>query len=212
MDPQGNFIAFVRKDIVSNIDIHRDSVHRIDDLNARKEFPAVGLMKKTASAQEIANKQIHSARLPTDHISFEPPESTWKFQKVYDSMLTSPKYSTNFETGKEGWMPKNQLKTVCNKSSVPYNIIAHSSNIYSGSEMVGVLDKKVTNRKKGVVEFSDLTRVSALKMNERYNSMYQVDSTMFRKKTGIFTFMYDAAVRNGKISLPFSKAAPHLPK
>ncbi len=187
-------------------------MHRIDDLDSRKELPAVGLMKKTASVQEIANKQIHSSRLPTDHISFEPPQSKLKFQSVYDSMLTTPKYSTNFETSKDGWMPKNQLKTVCNKSSVPYNIIAHSRDVYSGCEMVGVLDRKVTNRKKGVVEFSDLTRVSALKMNEQYNSMYEADSTMFRKKTGMFTFMYDAAVRNGGISLPFSKAAIHLPK
>ena len=125
------------------------------------------------------------------------------FQKVFDLTLTKPGYSTNFESGATSWVPKDQLKTVCNKSSVAYNIIAHTPNTYSGAEVLGVLDKKVTNRKKGVAEFSDLTRVSALKKNEQYNNMYSENNAMFRKKTGIFTYMFDAAIKNGGISLPF---------
>lgn len=129
---------------------------RTDDLNSRKDFPTIGVMKRVASAKDTICKEKVQTRLPTDHISFEPPARTIPFQKVFDLTLTKPGYSTNFETGASSWVPKDQLKTVCNKSSVAYNIIAHTPNTYSGAEVLGVLDKKVTNRKKGVAEFSDL--------------------------------------------------------
>ena len=69
---------------------------------------------------------------------------------------------------------------------------------------MGVLDRKAANRKKGVCEYSDLTRVSALKKNQIYGNMFTANQLMFRKKTGIFSYMYDSAIRNGGISLPFN--------
>ena len=162
-------------------------------------------MKRIASAQTTLHKEKYQCRLPTDHISFEPPEQVLPFQRVYDLMITTPGYNGNSESHLSSWASKDQTKTVGNKSSVPYNIISHGQNGYSGAEILGVLDKKITNRKKGVGEYSDLTRVTALKPNELYNTMYSANSNMFRRKTGVFTFMKDAEVKNQCISQLFNK-------
>lgn len=153
---------------------------------------------KRATSLEGAGRTI----LKTDHISFDPPANERKFQKVYDYMITQPHYSANYQN-KEGWVEKTGHKTVNNRSSVGYNIISNKDNAYSGAQMVRILDKKVTNRKKGVAEFYDLTHVSAIKANSEYNDAYTRNPKVFYKRMGIFTNTYDAAVRNGNPDGPF---------
>lgn len=46
VDPNGAFLEFTRKDFVKNIDMHRDTVKRVDDLNSRVDEPALGVSKR----------------------------------------------------------------------------------------------------------------------------------------------------------------------
>ena len=94
-------------------------------------------------------------------------------------------------------------KTVNNRSSVQYNIISNGDNSHSGAQIVRTLDKKVTNRKKGLAEFYDLTRVAAIKTNQGHQEAVTNDPKVFYRKLGIFTNTYDAAVRNGNPNGPF---------
>jgi hypothetical protein len=47
-------------------------------------------------------------------------------------------------------------KTINNRSSVPHNIISHQQNEYTPALVVGLLDKNVTNMRKGMGEYRDL--------------------------------------------------------
>ena len=96
-------------------------------------------------------------RNPTDNISFDPPANDRPFQRVFDEMLTKPKYNINVRSI-NGWKPYEgeQLKTVNNRSSVTHNIISHEKNPHSPGLVLGLLDKKVSNMKKGVGEYTDL--------------------------------------------------------
>ena len=43
------------------------------------------------------------------------------------------------------------------------------------------------------------------KFNKDYGDAIKTDPNAFKKKTGIFTHMYDAAARQGNIIVPFEK-------
>ena len=64
------------------------------------------------------------------------------------------------------------------------------------------LDKNVLNRKKGVTEFADESRITALHTNHDYIDAFKQDQNMFKRKNGLFTHTYDAAKRFG-IEKPF---------
>lgn len=196
--------------MIRNIDIHKDAVKRVDDLEARRDCPAVGTTKKviggkvpgvTCTSLEGAGS-ARVVRLKTDHLSFNPPANEQKFQSVVDKVVTSAPYNGNFQSVK-GWKEMSGYKTVNNRSSVAYNILSNDDNRYSGAQILKTLDKKVTNRKKGLAEFYDLTRVAATKTNEGHQQAYSANPQVFYRKLGIFTNTYDAAVRNGNPAGPF---------
>ena len=69
-------------------------------------------------------------------------------------MKTDPGYKNNIES-KLGWADKMQTNETAtlsmnNRSSVPHNIITHVDNRTSPVIEMGLLDHKVTNRKKGI--------------------------------------------------------------
>ena len=136
----GSSNEFLRKDIIKNIDIHRDLTNRVDDIDSRRAYPAIGTTMKITGGRIVGDRPTsleetnasRVVRLKTDHISFNPPANVQKFQRVYDRMVTRPPYSGNFETQK-GWMEMSGYKTVNNRSSVTYNIISNDLNAYSGA-------------------------------------------------------------------------------
>lgn len=173
-------------------------------------MPAIGTTKKMMSTK-CPTRTLFSlegsteskvVRLKTDHISFNPPANEQNFQVAYDKIVTKAPYSGNFET-KAGWKEMAGQKTVNNRSSVPYNILTNDENKHSGVQILKTLDKKVTNRKKGLAEFYDLTRVAAIKVNEGHREAYTSNPKVFYRKLGIFTNTYDAAIRNGNPAGPF---------
>ena len=143
--------------------------------------------------------------LATDHIGIRVPQ----INKTYDSnsfLHKKQQYGAHSET-KCGWVPKrnSESNTIGNRNSVPYNIINNSDYCISGAKSVGLLDRSVNNRKKGIAEFNDFARTSNPNFNEEYRKMYEKDSNMFMRYKGIFSELYDSAWKNGNIYLPFRK-------
>jgi len=114
------------------------------------------------------------------------------------------KYNPNTETYNYGWEPKSGYKSVSNRSSVIYNIVSHSLNKVSGCLNNGLMDKKLLNKKKVITETLDLKDVFQPKEEKNYINVINDNKNFFRKYTGIFTNICDAANKNGNIIQPFS--------
>lgn len=193
VDPMGSYWEFMKKDVTRNIDIHRDTVKRQDDLEARKACSAVGTTTATRGLP-VARSVTPTERQPlaTDHISFRPVQI--RRDRVQS---TTPGFSKAVES-KEGWSPLVQKSTASNRLSTPYNPITFEPITYAQS--THVVDAK---RQKGVTEFSDLQNPYADRPNQVYRQALTQDPSVFRRKTGIFSHMYDAAAAQGYISKPF---------
>lgn len=89
-------------------------------------------------------------------------------------------------------------------SSVEYNIISPTErNNSSGGVVMKVLDKKMASKRKGVGEFSDLTRLFSPNYYDKYEHAIKDNKHIFKKFNGIFSQLYDAAHKNGDIIVPF---------
>ncbi len=131
-------------------------------------------------------------------ISYDPPADDRPFQKVFDEMITQPKYNINKVSANPWVPPVNNNKTINNRSSVHHNIISHESNQHSGALVIGLLDKRVTNMKKGIGEYTDLNRITAINPNPEFRNAYTQDPNLFKRNVGVFTHLYDAAHRFGE--------------
>ena len=118
-------------------------------------------------------------------------------------MVTKSKYNINV-VSENGWVPfaSNNTKSINNRSSVKHNIISHDNNQFSGGLTLGLLDKQVTNMKKGIGEFGDMQRPTANNINHAHRNAVISDPHVFKRKDGIFSHLYDAAHRFGE-SKPF---------
>lgn len=213
----------MKSDQVPNIDIHKEirkGTERTDFTHLNEKWaigttkhrsatvPAKGGMVTTGLNIVAPASEYKEFRNPTDIISFNPPAAKRPFQKAVDKILTDPGYKNNIES-KTGWADKMQLSpvglTVNNRSSVTHNIISHQDNKMSGIVDFGTLSTKINNRKKGITEYADLSRVTALRSNESHGEAFGKNTNIFRRKTGIFTHMYDAAGRHGYLNMPFGE-------
>lgn len=70
---------------------------------------------------------------------------------------------------------------------------------------MGIMDKKVANRKKGLCEFEDLTNAFNSNIDRNYEKCVNKYPIVFRKFNGIFSHMYDSARRNGNLVIPFKR-------
>lgn len=112
-------------------------------------------------------------------------------------MMTKPKYNIN-ECSNYPWLPyAGELRTINNRSSVAHNIISHAPNNHSAGLIAGLLDKQINNMKKGIGEFGDMQRPTAINKNIDHNKAYEENPTVFRQRNGAFAHLYDAAHRFG---------------
>ena len=205
VNPHGGFLEFVKKDPVTNIDVHRDSRPPPPDISHLSNKWAIGTKKHTfgiitadglLDRSSIENKAF--PRNPTDNISYDPPANDRPFQRVFDEMMTKPKYNINDKSANP-WTPyQGELKTINNRGSVSHNIISNEPNKFSPGLAIGLLDKKVTNMKKGIGEYGDLQRLTALNPNPAYLQSFNENPDQFKRKSGVFTYLYDSAHRFGE--------------
>lgn len=191
LNPNGGFIEFIKKDPIHNIDVHRDSRPPPPDITHMSNKWAVGTTKATFNKVNSDGKLDRTSievktfpRNPTDNISFDPPACDRPFLKVFDKMLTKPKYNINVRSTNP-WVPKvNTSKTINNRSSVSHNIISHDPNPHSPVLVLGLLDQKVTNKKKGIGEYGDLMKPSAINHNPDHVKAYNENPHVFKRKMG----------------------------
>lgn len=117
----GSFHSFMKKDPIKNIDVRRDEKPKVD---IKKDFAfmegrvPVGTTTHIYQTNKIDQKtgildrtNIISKELPrngTDHVSYDPPTATRPQQRVYDLMMTQPRYSKNHQSTVH-WMPYEQM-------------------------------------------------------------------------------------------------------
>ena len=119
-------------------------------------------------------------------------------------MVSTSTYNINV-TSTNKWAAyenKAGVKTINNRSSVGHNILTNEPNAHSGGINMGLLDKAVCNRRKGVAEFGDIQRPTAMNPNQDFLKAYDKDNNAFKRKNGVFANLYDAAHRFG-IDKPF---------
>lgn len=194
IEPDGKFMDFINRDIIKNIDLHRDTVKRVDDLESRRDKVPVGCSKKYNVTKSQSPPKPYE--IETDHISFQAP--------TYTSQGPPPMpLYTKSTVSKEGWVAPRAPFSTSNCQSVGYNIISFDDNPHA-------VIRKATNikagRSKGITQFSDLNRPFNPNFNAEYTQAISDEPKVFYRKTGIFSHMYDAAARHGYMTMPFEKA------
>jgi hypothetical protein len=217
-DPKGSFAEFLKHDLIKPLSRCRETLPRILTpsekwaLRTDKNCPSEEKVPKFQQFKEYffphrTKEDIDKYRgsfLKSDYVSIRIP----KIRKKADNesfLFLKGKYGVHSETLHDAWMPQGNFKTMNNRSSVIYNIINQKENNTSGCIVMNTMDKKVASKKKGVTEFSDLTRPFCHNLNPKYDGLIKDNSGIFRIQNGIFSHMYDAAHRNGNIILPFTK-------
>jgi hypothetical protein len=193
-DPIGVVIEFIQKDPVSNIDVHKNSSKRVDDLDSRKNEIAIGC-KKNYLKHKSTNPAVPYEMI-TDHISFQLPATSSK-------QLPQIEKYTKSTTSKQGWVANNSYISTNNFQSTSYNIINFLENPISISQKSNSI---YNGKSKGISQFYDLSKQPDPKMNKEYTKAITEDPKVFNRKTGIFSHMYDAAARHGYMTMPFGKS------
>lgn len=110
MAPLGSFYSFMKKDAIRNIDVRRDEKPPVSfekDFSFMKGRVPVGTKTfiyetgKLGQNGKLDRSNITAKELPinkTDHISYDPPTATRPQQKVYDLMMTKPRYAKNHQS------------------------------------------------------------------------------------------------------------------
>ena len=142
--------------------------------------------------------------LSTDNISIRMPNISKSLDsKNFPYLKMKSEFGTN-QNSESYWVPQVQNRaTMSNRSSVEYDIINNEKNPITGVVNVGILDKAVNNKKKGVAEFSDYLKPFNYNPNKRYLKCYDRNNNRFHFYKGVFSELYDSTARNGNIYIPF---------
>jgi hypothetical protein len=216
MDPQGAYIEYLKNDIVRPLEREQKKpekpiIHKERwALDTKKICPSLEKLPKIQQYKEYyfpsrSKEDVENFRSnfhKTDNISIRIPKIKQIDEKEsYLNLKT--KFGPHSETVKEGWVPQGNFKTMNNRSSVNYNILSNDDKTNSGAVVLKILDKKITNKKKGVAEIVDLGRPFHSNFNKKYHELVNDNKNIFHVYNGIFSHMYDAAHRNGNIVVPF---------
>lgn len=110
----------------------------------------------------------------------------------------NPRMST-----REPWMPRPHYIFLGNESSVSYNIITNEK-IEKNYKTPSNMNKNRINYKKiGLTKYDENEKPYSLHFNKEYKKTLAENPNTFRKYNGLFTSMYDNAIRNGNIYPPF---------
>ena len=137
-------------------------------------------------------------RNPTDNISSDPPAQERPFQGLFDKMVSQSKYEKNTKSN-HPWVPKEvTISTLNNRNSVTHNIISHMPNQYTPAPDYTQLQATKVHRQKGLAEYTDEKRLTALHKNKDHIAAMNGNVNVFKRKDGIFTHLYNSAARFGE--------------
>lgn len=121
VNPLGAFGAFMSKDPIKNIDVRRDdrpAVNVETDFGFMKGKVPSGTQTFTFRTGKLTqdgrlNRQNIETREPprnkTDNVSYDPPQNNRPQQRVYDLMMTKPRYGKNHMSQVQ-WMPYENME------------------------------------------------------------------------------------------------------
>ena len=196
VDPLGAYKDFMRNDLTKNIDVHRDRFVRLDDLESRKNSPAVGCTKVRQLSGPIREPVPYM--LETDHISFKQETP---LKQTGRSVLRSRKLNPNSRSPSE-WAPYVPTQTQNNCNSTSYDFITFCEREHAVIRNPTDIDAR---RAKGLAEYFDVTRLNHLNYSPQHREALQTDNRYFYRRNGRFTYDYIAAHRFGNMTMPFEK-------
>jgi len=234
MDPSGKIQEFINKDIIKpltrpslydNFDIKNPNYNHIDLYKTRpnnndkwainticrapnfESLPKVQPFRTYYFPPKYNNKDIEKYRsysLKTDHIGIKVPRIK-KIEPKDSFLKLKNDYSVSTETKKENkWTPYPSINSLKTLSSKNYDII-NFMPIFPFDSNCQIMNKTLNYRKKGVGEFSDLSRTFRVNINKDFVQKFEENPKRFLKYTGIFSNMYDASHKNGNIITPFGQ-------
>ena len=115
-NPEGPFAAFTKKDATKNLDVRKDERPPVvierdyPFMKNRMPYGTTTHIYKTGKLDpdyKLDRTNIEVKELPrnkTDHVSYDPPTSTRPQQRVYDLMMTKPRYAKNHQSTVH-WIP-----------------------------------------------------------------------------------------------------------
>ena len=158
--------------------------------------------------KEENDENFAKTYLPTDHISIKEPKIT-KSKEINKNNFPFLKLKREYNATSESnsfWVPRNNAnKSFSNKSSVDYNIINNLEDNISGIQKDTMFNKTLHNRKKGIGEFNVSQRPFGPNYNQEFKKLMKDNADRFRRYKGIFTELYDSAIKNGNIFKPFNE-------
>jgi hypothetical protein len=234
MDPSGKIQEFINKDIIRPLSrpslydhfniklpnyMHNDLYKTKPNDNSKwaintacrapnfETLPKVQPYRAYYFPPKYNNKDVEKYRaysLKTDYIGIKVPRIK-KIEPKDSFLKLKNDYSVSSETLYDNkWFPypsKNSLKTISSKN---YDIINFVPNLQDNSNFQ-IMNRTLNFRKKGVGEFSDLSRTFRVNINKDFKQKYEENPKRFYKYTGIFSNMYDASHKNGNIITPFGQ-------
>ena len=233
IDPHGKIQEFINKDIIhpmyrtslyEKFDFKNPNFQHNDLINTKPNSAlkwAINTMCRAPTYENLPkfqkfteyyfppkynNKSPEEYRafsLKTDHIGIKVP----KFKKINKNNETFMKlkhdYCVSTETKNENkWAPFPSKDSINNLSSKEYDII-NFLPARSNESNCQIMNKTLNDRKKGVGEYSDLTKTFRVNLNKDFENKLKENPKRFYKYTGIFSNMYDASHKNGDIIKPF---------
>ena len=235
MDPHGTLTEFIKKDIVIPLhrknlftdffDIKSPSYKHNDliktKMNENSKW-ALDTIARAPNYETLAKVQqfktyyfppkynnkdpvkYRAYSLRTDHIGIKIPKIK-KIEKINSFLKLKEDYCVSTETDKQNWWRPFPIKNLAkNSSSKEYNIINFKPILEKNSNFE-MMNKTINYRKKGNGEFNDLTRTFRVNVNKVFREKFEQNPNRFRRFTGIFSNMYDAAHKNGNIIRPFGQ-------
>ena len=145
--------------------------------------------------------------LPTDHISIREPKISKSIEngRCFPFLKLKREYNNTTESN-SFWVPRNNAnKSFSNKSSVDYNIISNIKSSINDVHKDTIFNKTLYNKKKGIGEFVVSQRPFGPNYNQTFIKLMRENGDRFRKYKGVFTELYDSAIKNGNIFIPFSE-------
>eukprot|EP00826_Nyctotherus_ovalis_P002460 TRINITY_DN10493_c0_g2_i16.p1 TRINITY_DN10493_c0_g2~~TRINITY_DN10493_c0_g2_i16.p1 ORF type:complete len:287 (-),score=39.59 TRINITY_DN10493_c0_g2_i16:92-952(-) len=123
-------------------------------------------------------------------------------EKQLDCLINPSKnkhFSANVETFQLSWAEKNLSLPTSNYESASFNIINHSPGQNASLAKMLEQDAAFCHRRKGVTEYCDLARVTAIKPNNQYNNTLKQSPRCFYRSNNLCTAECNVGKTYGRI-------------
>ena len=103
-----------------------------------------------------------------------------KFNEIEQKKL----YGVSNETSATSWVDRGVLQATSNHESTSFNLLHHGDNIKLDLKAKLIENPNLCRKSKGIAEYSDLTRVSASKLNDGYQAIFSSVPKAFVRSSG----------------------------